>query len=447
MEVQRTIPVQALWDRMWLMGWRPPADLKPKVDLVPVGINGLPPSPRNPMDGESLLFLPADDRPRVPAKVLGDGIPSVQPVVYRAPIAIADRHPNPWSKTESEDIMRRKPRIHRDNVKKSQFQSNLGACKRVASGPSLHKGFLNVSGPRCFARPATPRGARDREDLAAGPVRNRGHIGCLAGGSGVRGTRNRPIWFTAVSVLSCLLMACGGGGGGNGGSGTGGGGGGGGSPSTITSVTVTCTRPVQTGQTSQCAATISGTGSQLRRCGIGRWMRVRSPALDYTPPPATVPSSGKSTITATSTQDSTKSGSAAVTVTAAPSTITSVTVTCSPTSVQSSQTSQCSATVSGTGSYDFAVNWSVDSGTISSSGLYTAPATAPSSGKSTITATSTQDSTKSGTAIVTVAASSSTITSVAVACTPTSIQYRQHQPMLGHGVRYRQLQLRGHVDG
>ena len=58
-------------------------------------------------------------------------------------------------------------------------------------------------------------------------------------------------------------------------------------------------------------------------------------------------------------------------------TITSVTASCTPTSVQTGQTSQCSPKVSGTGSYSSAVIWSAVSGTISSSGLYTAPAYRP----------------------------------------------------------------------
>ena len=103
-----------------------------------------------------------------------------------------------------------------------------------------------------------------------------------------------------------------------------------------------------------------------------------------------------------------------------PPTITSVTVTCTPTGVQTGKTSQCSASVTGTGSYGSAVTWSAGSGTISSSGSYTAPATVPASGTDTIKATSTQDSTKSGSATVTVTVAS-TITSVAVACSPSSI--------------------------
>jgi hypothetical protein len=95
-------------------------------------------------------------------------------------------------------------------------------------------------------------------------------------------------------------------------------------------------------------------------------------------------------------------------------TVTSVTVTCTPTSVQTGQTSQCSATVTGTGSYSSAVTWSAVSGTVSSSGVYTAPATIPASGSDTIKAISTEDSTKSGTATVTVTPA------IVVSVTPTT---------------------------
>ncbi|MHB8304324.1 MAG: alkaline phosphatase family protein [Acidobacteriaceae bacterium] len=80
-------------------------------------------------------------------------------------------------------------------------------------------------------------------------------------------------------------------------------------------------------------------------------------------------------------------------------TITSVVVACNPSTVGTNATSQCHATVQGTGSYSSTVTWSASGGTISSSGLFTAPA---SPGTVTVTATSTQDSTKSGDATVTV---------------------------------------------
>src|ERR1039458_9912551 len=83
------------------------------------------------------------------------------------------------------------------------------------------------------------------------------------------------------------------------------------------------------------------------------------------------------------------------------STITSVTVTC-PSPIQYGGTSQCSATVTGTGSFSSSVTWAASAGTISSSGLFTAPSGGATSLQVTITATSTQDTSKSGTATVTV---------------------------------------------
>ena len=84
------------------------------------------------------------------------------------------------------------------------------------------------------------------------------------------------------------------------------------------------------------------------------------------------------------------------------STITSVTVTCSPSIILYGQTSQCSATVTGTGSFSSGVTWAASAGTISISGLFTAPSGGVTSLQVTITATSTQDTSKAGTATVTV---------------------------------------------
>jgi hypothetical protein len=83
------------------------------------------------------------------------------------------------------------------------------------------------------------------------------------------------------------------------------------------------------------------------------------------------------------------------------STITSVSVSCSPTTVTSGATSQCTANVSGTGSFTSAVTWSASAGTISSSGLFTAPTT-DATLLVTVTATSVQDNTKSGSTTITV---------------------------------------------
>ncbi len=88
--------------------------------------------------------------------------------------------------------------------------------------------------------------------------------------------------------------------------------------------------------------------------------------------------------------------------TTASSAISSVSVSCSPSAIQTTQTSQCSATVSGTGSYSSTVNWLASGGTVNSGGVFTPSA----AGKVTVTAVSTQDSGKSGSASVTVSLAS-----------------------------------------
>lgn len=80
-------------------------------------------------------------------------------------------------------------------------------------------------------------------------------------------------------------------------------------------------------------------------------------------------------------------------------TVTSVTVACTPATVGRGATSQCSATVSGTGSYSSAVTWTASAGTITAAGLLTAPSSA---GSMTVTATSTANTSVAGQATVTV---------------------------------------------
>jgi hypothetical protein len=65
--------------------------------------------------------------------------------------------------------------------------------------------------------------------------------------------------------------------------------------------------------------------------------------------------------------------------------VTGVTVVCSPATIQPNQTSQCSATVVGQGSFNPTVEWSASAGQISTAGLFTAPSLPTSV---TITATS-----------------------------------------------------------
>jgi len=185
----------------------------------------------------------------------------------------------------------------------------------------------------------------------------------------------------------------------------------------ITSVVTACNpAAVNPNATSQCVATVQGTGSYSSAV---RWSTSRgaiSASGRFTAPAAT----GAVTITATSTQDPSKSAMTTVMVTAqsVPSAITAVALACNPSPVAAGATSQCHATVQGTGSYNSAVRWSANPGAINSAGLFTAPATAA---VVVVTATSMQDPSKSGSTTVTVQSATPTITSVAAACNPSTV--------------------------
>src|ERR1022692_3917586 len=150
-----------------------------------------------------------------------------------------------------------------------------------------------------------------------------------------------------------------------------------------------------TGGTQQFTATVTGsrntavtwsaTGGTVSFSGL------------YTAPTTT----GTYTVTATSEANSTKSASATVTVTvtAAPVVAVSIDPTSAPMLISGTQ--QFTAYITGTS--NTAVTWSTTSGTVSTNGLYTAPATA---GTYTVTATSVADTTKSASAAVTVTAPS-----------------------------------------
>ena len=130
----------------------------------------------------------------------------------------------------------------------------------------------------------------------------------------------------------------------------------------------------------------------------------------------TAPSSpGTYSVTATSAADPSKSASSAVTVSAG---VPAIAVSVNPTSpsIQAGSTQQFSATVTGT--TNTAVTWSASAGTISSGGLYRAPASA---GTYSIIATSVADTTKSGIATVTVTAAPPVV-SVAINPNSSSIQ-------------------------
>jgi hypothetical protein len=171
---------------------------------------------------------------------------------------------------------------------------------------------------------------------------------------------------------------------------------------TVTSVTVSCSpSTITSGQTSQCTATVTGTGNFSSNVTWTASAGTISTSGLFTGPQTDV--TLLATITATSTQNTSISGTANVTVNPNNSTVTGVSVSCTPSMILSQQTSQCTATVTGTGNFSNGVTWTATptGGTISSSGLFTAP-TVSSPTTFTITATSTQNTNVSGTATVTV---------------------------------------------
>lgn len=122
---------------------------------------------------------------------------------------------------------------------------------------------------------------------------------------------------------------------------------------------------MQSGQTSQCTATVTGSGSFNNAVSWGTSAGAVDQNGVFTA--QSVNASTNVTVTATSIQTTTLSGSATVTVTP----LTAITVSCTPGTVQSRQNSQCTAF--GNGSATNAVNWSTNLGVISASGGYTAP--------------------------------------------------------------------------
>jgi hypothetical protein len=148
------------------------------------------------------------------------------------------------------------------------------------------------------------------------------------------------------------------------------------------------------GATQQFSATVSGGSTSAVTWSINPVVGTISTTGLYTAP-ATLASTQTVTVRATSAADPTKSATASVTLAA-------VTVAVSPASVtlNASQTQQFSATVSNSG--NTGVTWSISPvvGTMSTTGLYTAPASVTSQQTITITATSVADPTKSSTATV-----------------------------------------------
>ncbi|MBS1865618.1 MAG: Ig-like domain-containing protein [Acidobacteria bacterium] len=192
-------------------------------------------------------------------------------------------------------------------------------------------------------------------------------------------------------------------------------------PPPAISVTVSPKTPsVQVGLTQQFTATVANTSNSAvtwqvnNVTGGNSTVGTISVSGLYTAP-ASVPS-GAVTVKATSQADNTKSDTATVTVTPAP--VIGVTVSPTTPTVQTGATQQFTATVTNTS--NTAVTWQVNGttggdsahGTISASGLFTAPTAVPSPATVTVTAISQADNTKSGSATVTITSTGSVTVTV-----------------------------------
>ena len=170
---------------------------------------------------------------------------------------------------------------------------------------------------------------------------------------------------------------------------------------------------VGAGGTQQFTATVENTGNTAVTwqvsgvTGGNATVGTISSAGLYTAP-AVVPNPAIVTVAAVSQADPTKSASAQVTIT--PPAVVSVTISPVSATVGAGGTQQFTATVQNTG--NTAVTWQVSGvtggnatvGTISSAGLYTAPAVVPNPAIVTVAAVSQADPTKSASAQVTITA-------------------------------------------
>jgi hypothetical protein len=170
---------------------------------------------------------------------------------------------------------------------------------------------------------------------------------------------------------------------------------------TVTSVTVVCNpTAVNPNGTSICTATVNGTGNPSQTVTWSTNLGSVTSGGSYTAPGST----GTATVTATSQQDSSKSGTATIQVNG------SVSVTINPLNVSLGPNGTQQFTAAVTGSADTTVDWMIDGiiggdaahGFITAGGSYTAPSPLPALFSSVfVTARSHADNSKMDTATVT----------------------------------------------
>ena len=179
----------------------------------------------------------------------------------------------------------------------------------------------------------------------------------------------------------------------------------------ITGVSITPdSATVEAGKTQQFSATVTGTGKydESVTWSVTGGVSSTTISVDGLLTVAAGETAATLTVTATAKGDDTVSASVTVTVTQpepGPS-ITSVSITPETVSVEAGKTQQFNATVSGTGSYESGVTWTVTGGvsaetTISTTGLLTV-ATGETAATLTVTATAKGDNTVSDSVTVTV---------------------------------------------
>lgn len=207
------------------------------------------------------------------------------------------------------------------------------------------------------------------------------------------------------ALLALGLVSCGGGGGGN-------------HPPPPVSVTISpTTASVEINNTAQFTATVRNTSNTAVNwlvndvAGGNTTVGTISASGLYTAP-AAVPNPDSVTVKAVSQADASKSASATVTITL----VIGISVAPTTATVPAGATQQFTATVENTA--DTSVTWKVNDvtggnstlGTISTSGLYTAPLAPPLSGTVTVTAASVVNPVRTASATVTIVFSNATLT-------------------------------------
>ena len=191
-------------------------------------------------------------------------------------------------------------------------------------------------------------------------------------------------------------------------------------PPTIATVTSVSVSPqavtLGTGQPQQFTAVVTGSGtfSPVVSWSVNGVMGGNSTAGTISPAglyvaPGVVPVPSTVSVSATSVADATKSGTTTVSIIVTP-TVTFISISPQSPSVRVGQSQQFTASVTGSGTFNPAVSWSVNGvmggnstvGTISPAGLYVAPGMVPIPSTVSVSATSVADATKSATVAVTV---------------------------------------------